>query len=224
MIAPGHPTIDCPDPLVLGADTELWRLYNDAFPRDERDPVHVVLKTVETAKGLAFRLCLHGHTIGLALTHLLTEPPAVFLVYLAVAARFRNIGYGQTLFHHATAMSVSQLTALSGQLPVGVIWEVDPPKAAHNSDEELRRRRRVEFFERIGAHVILRPYQQPPLNGGQPVPMSLMFQPVGLQQQPDDETVRALIYAMYFEKYGAMNGIDPDTLEPLLRAIGVFTS
>ncbi len=45
--------------------------------------------------------------------------------------------------------------------------------------------------------------------------MRLMFRPgIGSAHEPD---VEALVRAIYFQKYGEMNGIDPGTLRALLN-------
>jgi hypothetical protein len=84
--------------------------------------------------------------------------------------------------------------------------------------EELLRRRRVLFFQRQGGAILSRPYRQPPVNGTEPVPMQLMYRPSRGVTMPDAATVEALVRAMYFEKYGWVNGIPSQTLQGLLTA------
>jgi hypothetical protein len=59
------------------------------------------------------------------------------------------------------------------------------------------------------------PYLQPPVDGSTILPMQLMFRPAHGASPPDAETVRAMIRAMYAEKYHAMNGIPIEVLSAL---------
>lgn len=215
------PVIDCPNRGQLEADPDFWRLYENSFPPEERDPVPVIIRTVEQGNGLAFRMRWDGRTMGLAATHLLTSSSAAFLVYLAIASGFQGKRLGHVMFSHTAAASLDHLSAGASHPPIGVIWEVDSLSAAPDARQQEVRQRRIRFFESLGGRVLGRPYWQPPLDGGPPVPMSLMFKPREEQDQLDDATIEALVKAMYFEKYGAMNGIDQRALEEcLLLAAG----
>ena len=162
--------------------------------------------------GLALRASDEGGTtIGLATTHLLKQPAAVFLVYLAVDAHHRGRGLGRQLLEHAWSESLAR-----SRDALGMIWEVDaaPPPGAEPTPEY---RRRIGFYERCGAALLPAPYLQPPVDGSTILPLQLMFRPAHGASPPDAETVRAMIRAMYAEKYHAMNGIPADLLSSLLE-------
>ena len=89
-----------------------------------------------------------------------------------------------------------------------MIWEVD------ENDPDCDRR--IRFFEGQGGRPIPRPYKQPPVNGPDAVPMRLMFRPARGSAIPADPVLEALVRAIYFEKYGAVNGIPAPLLERLL--------
>jgi hypothetical protein len=74
----------------------------------------------------------------------------------------------------------------------------------------------MSFFRRHGLKLLPDPYKQPPVDGIASVAMSLMFRPADGQSEPDSELVRALVRAIYFEKYHAINGISRDSLNSLL--------
>jgi hypothetical protein len=97
---------------------------------------------------------------------------------------------------------------------------VEIPALAATAEERRRRELRIEFFHRLGGSVLPRPYAQPPLQGGEPVTMHLMYRPSAGPGLPDTATTEALVRAMYFEKYGAANGIPAEVLERLLRGTG----
>jgi len=205
---------DCVSADELRVDKDWWQIYEDSFPASEREPQNVILESILRGVGMAFRARRGGITFGLATTHVLKNPPAVFLVYLAVARAERSRGTGGELLKSAWESGAVHLSA-QGLQPLGLVWEVDPPEA--DAVDAEARRRRVAFFQRHGGQLLDRPYLQPPVNGTTPIPMSLMFRPGEGEGPPTPETVEALTRAIYFEKYGAINGIDKSVLEGLLR-------
>ena len=208
---------DCPAADELAEDKESWRIYEESLPPEEREPSEVILDSLRRSLGAALRARHAGVTIGIATTHLLLDPAAVFLVYLAIDSRYRDAGNGAILFEYAWSSSEGQLRG-RGYNPLGLIWEVDDPKEAGNPNEELLRRRRIRFFQRQGGAILSRPYLQPPVNGTEPVPMQLMYRPSQGASMPDAVTVEALVRAIYFEKYGGVNGVPSQTLQSLRAA------
>jgi hypothetical protein len=208
---------DCPAADELAEDKEAWRIYEESLPPEEREPIEIILDSLRRSLGMALRARRAGATVGIATTHLLLDPAAVFLVYLAIDSRYRDLGNGATLFEYAWSSSEGLLRR-RGYSPLGLIWEVDDPRVAGNPDEELLRCRRIRFFQRQGGAILSRPYRQPPLIRTEPVAMQLMYRPSQGGSMPDAATVEALIRAMYFEKYGEVNGIPSQTLQGLLTA------
>jgi GNAT superfamily N-acetyltransferase len=204
---------DCPDADELERDGSLWEIYRDSFPADEREPEAVIVDSVRKQVGLAFRARRDDVTIGIATTHLLENPAAVFLVYLAIHRGDRGGGLGGALLDYAWSESKSRSQERK-QDPLGLVWEVDSPEIPTGTAEQLHRERRIAFFQRQGGVVLPRTYFQPPVNGTAPVPMQLMFR--SSAPIPDQSTADALVHAMYFEKYGAVNGIPSSILTNLL--------
>jgi hypothetical protein len=205
--------VECMSADELRVDETWWRIYGDSFPANEREPPEVILESVLRGVGMAFRTRREGVTVGLATIHLLKDPAAVFLVYLAVARGERNRGAGGELLQGAWESGAARLCA-QGLQPLGLLWEVDPPQSAAG-DSDVRRRR-VAFFQRHGGQLLGRSYLQPPVDGIAAVPMTLMFRPAEGETTPTAETVDALVRALYFDKYGAINKIDRSVLEDLL--------
>lgn len=174
----------------MSADDLWWQIYHASFSLEEREQPEVILESLRAGAGLVYRVRFDGVTRAIATTHLLRHPPATFLVYLAVDEKYRDRGHGGKLFDH--------IASRGGNL----IWETQ--------------RNRIAFFERHGGVLLPRPYCQPPLRGGEPVPMQLMFRPEASAPIPDPNTVEALVRAMYFEKYGAINKIPAPALQDLL--------
>jgi GNAT superfamily N-acetyltransferase len=197
----------------LRNDIDWWRIYEDSFPAVEREPADVILNSILRDVGMALRARHAGVTFGLATTHILKNPPSVFLVYLAVDQSQRGLGTGGELLRNAWEFGAARLSQ-QGLSPVGLVWEVDSPDI--NAEDAEARRRRVAFFQRHGGQLLARPYLQPPVNGPTAIPMSLMFRPAEGSGLPTQQLVEDLTRAMYFEKYGAINEVDKSVLEGLL--------
>jgi hypothetical protein len=200
---------DAPDVAELERDAPFWALYEDAFPPNEREPRAVITGSVASGAGLAVRARDPG-TIGLATLHLLRDPPAPFLVYLAVARERRGAGVGGPLLERALALGAERLGA-AGLSPRGCVWEVEDPAATQDPAARARRQKRIAWFERQGGRILPVRYRQPPVDGIAPVPMLLMERPPGAFSDG-----RAVARAITFEKYGGANGIARPTLERLL--------
>jgi GNAT superfamily N-acetyltransferase len=202
---------------TLAGDADWWGLYERAFPSHEREPAAVILRSVVAGAGVALRGRRDGRTRALAMLHMLAEPAVAFLVYLAVDENLRGGGIGTALFEQALAEGVRRVER-AGLAPRGMVWEVDIPEQAASPEEADRRRRRIRFFERLGGRLLDTPYRQPPVDGVTPVPMRLMYRGVGdAEAAPpvDGLPVNELVRAIYFQKYGAMNGIPAAVLEEL---------
>lgn len=201
------------DAQVLQADIAWWQLYYDTFANEEKEPPHVILNSLEQGVGLAFRVCNSEKTIGLATVHLLKNPAAVFLVYLAIAPEYRNKQIGSYFFDYIYQTGNDQLKE-EGYRSVGFVWEVMAPQSQDAAVAEALKRK-INFSQQNGGAVLPYHYLQPPVNGSGSVPMHIMFRPgdEGVSLEAINPT--ALIRAMYFEKYAAVNQIDPQYLEEL---------
>lgn len=209
-------SLDCVvDAAELAGDRDWWRIYEDSFPTAEREPPEVVLRSLRASVGLAFRARQGGVTVGIATTHLLLQPPAVFLVYLAIDREQRQGGLGGTLLEYASEISARRLEQRNST-PLGLVWEVDDPAATVGAGEVLQRKRRMGFFQRHGGVELDRAYLQPPVNGPETVPMRLMFRANGSASVRDAEIVEGLVRAIYFEKYAAINQVPVEILRALL--------
>lgn len=211
----GEPRFDCPNRDELERDSGWWEIYRNSFPPDEQEAQLVILEATASGAGLALRAQREERTVAIATTHLLENPPAAFLVYLAVHKEHRSTGLGGALFEYAWSASLDKLRE-RGLDAIGMVWEVDSPAVANDPIEAAARDRRIAFFRRHGGTLLPQPYIQPPLEAGRAVPMQLMFRAANKHSLPDSAVTQALMSAMYFEKYGAANGIPHETLTALL--------
>lgn len=183
----------------------------------------MILETIRRGDGLTLRARLGELTVALAVCHMLRNPPALFLVYLAVTPELRSRHLGSRVFEEAWSLSREKYLERCLE-PLGVVWEVDIPERAATEQDRLQGDSRLQFFTRLGGRVLSQPYLQPPVDGVAPVQMSLMFRPAHGNALPDAGTCAALVRALYFEKYQQANGISPAVLIQLLHKVGLVAS
>ena len=202
----------------LLSDRSWWEIYDDAFPASEREPPNVIVKSLEMGAGQAFAARFNDKTIAIATTHLLKDPPVVFLIYLATMKGLRGRGCGGELLEYTRKTGYQELSK-QGLQSTGFVAEVDAPDESDNIDERHLRERRIAFFARHGAELLPRAYTQPAVDGTHTVPMRLVFRPAKGLDNPDSDFTDALVRAIYFEKYHAANGIAKESLISLLEAV-----
>jgi GNAT superfamily N-acetyltransferase len=210
-----EPTFESLTAAALTGDAAWWRIYRESISLEGREPDEVIRRGVDLGVAVVASARLNGETVGIASAHLLRKPAVVFLVYLATQSEVRGQGCGAKLFEFAW-QTASEHPAWDGESPRGIIWEVDSPDIAGSQEEARLGERRIRFFERLGGAVLPAAYTQPPVSGT-PVPMLLMFRPAAGEALPNPEETRAIVEAMYAEKYGAVNGIARPVLDELLR-------
>jgi len=201
----------------LLSDGSWWEIYNEAFPLTEREPPNVIVNIIEKGMGQAFVARSNGETIAIASTHLLKQPPAVFLVYLATKKGLRGQGCGGELLEYAWHTGRRELLD-HGYSATGLVAEVDAPDQSYDAQERHVRERRMAFFARHGAEALPQIYTQPAVDGTTTVPMRLLFRPAEGPGLPDSTFTDALVRAIYLEKYHAANGISEESLISLLGA------
>lgn len=200
----------------LMRDDAWWEIYNEAFPLSEREPPQVILNSVQREVGLALRARVGDRTIAIATTHLLKDPPAVFLIYLATDRNLRGRGAGGDLFEYAWQSGREKLSD-GGLDPIGLVLEADSPDETTDAEEKHLRERRVAFFGRHRCKLLPVEYIQPPVDGSTLVRMRLMFRPAENYPEPEFFLTKRLVRSIYIEKYNAVNGISIKTLENLLQ-------
>ena len=209
-------TFDAPAAEVVAGDGEFWQLYDSAFPANEREPRSVILESLSRGVGLTICARREGHTVGLAIAHLLREPAVVFVVYLAVVPELRSQRLGSSLFEEMW-MQAAKRYAEQRSAALGMVWEVDIAERAASEQEMQKRRRRIAFFGRLGGRMLAHAYFQPPVDGVTSVPMQLMYRPAPGGLVPEGASIAALVHAMYFEKYHQANKIPTEVLQKLLH-------
>lgn len=194
-----------------------WQIYESSFPPEEREPREVLIRGANPELGRVIEAQCDGKTVGIATLSFLKTIQAIFLVYLAVRNDIRGEGIGKYLFKEACNISTGSL-AEQGYSPCGVIWEVEMPnETGITPAQQTLRKRRIEFFERLGGELLTMDFQyhQPPLEGGlSAVPLDLMaYRLNGSVLFPD---AHEIVKSIYQEKYVAINKIEQKVVDQLL--------
>ncbi|MBU2663660.1 hypothetical protein KOI35_09090 [Actinoplanes bogorensis] len=142
---------------------------------------------------------------GFAVTRPLGPTGWVFLRYFAVLRR--GAGAGSTMWRLACAN-----WAAAGH-PRVLLDVEDPDEPGIDAAEESERRRRIVFYERLGARVLPVSDYEPPQPGGHPEPLRLLAASTGLES--DEASVRDQVLAVYQYRYG-LGPDDPAVRKALL--------
>lgn len=118
-----------------------------------------------------YKLLLAKHQIldeiiGYAFIYQIGHLKAIWLDYLAIVKRFRNSGFGTLIF---TKIAESYLGDISG-----IFIEVEIPEERTGLEPD-NQKRRINFYERLGAKKLAIQYELPTNEGG--FPMYLYFKP-----------------------------------------------
>jgi ribosomal protein S18 acetylase RimI-like enzyme len=188
--------------------SQLIRIYEDSFPPEERVSFPALIQGV----GAGQRQLLTAETgrdlLGFATVIGFPALAVTYLEFLAVAPEQRNRGCGG-------AMMGFMLRSLSERGFLAIIFEVESDVEIGASDRDLRRRR-IRFYERNGATLIhcAPDYRAPNLNGGDAMPMRLMWLPMDpLAPSPSGQILKQWIVAMYAASYSRVES------DPLLRSV-----
>jgi hypothetical protein len=146
-------------------------------------------------------LLVDGRPAGFTVTRVLGPTGWVFLRYFAVLERGGGVGSAMWRLARAT-------WAAAGH-PRVLLDVEDPGEPGIDAAEESERRRRIVFYERLGARLLPVTEYAPPQPGGHPEPLRLIAASIG--PGPDDASVRDQVLAVYRYRYG----LGPD--DPAVR-------
>lgn len=210
---------DCENIDSLHQNPAWWRILEESFPAHEREKRPVIEKAITQQNARAVSAWRGKDIVGIAMVQLLHCPPGIFLHYLAVATQERDNHIGGALFEFAWETGRNALTEAKSN-PLGFLWELEIPALAASEEEQIIRKKRIEFYERHGAKILPCPYILPPLHREDtPTPMHLMFRPAFTGNMPTQEEILKIIKGLYKEKYAAVNGIANELLENLFNQI-----
>lgn len=161
----------------MNALEEMWSIYVDSFPGEERRDIDSQRKILRNPLYHLHLLRHHNEVIGLVA--LWDVKQFVFVEHLAIKKTMRGHGYG--------SLTLERLTAKYPH----VVLEVEPPTTQ-------TARRRIRFYQKRGFHLNPYKYDQPPYVAGQAsVPLLLMTfpQPVDARRfHLIQKTLRSVVY------------------------------
>lgn len=171
---------------VADLDTIYARLMRD-FPAGElkdRAQFERLLAGGHYTLYLARHIALQTD-IGYAFVYEPASPKIAWLDYIAIEPAYRSAGFGAALFQQLCGMLTESL---------GVMLEVEPATSDDPATSAVQRRR-IAFYERMGARPLDVDYLFPSKAG--PLPMLLFFRPVAKIKTLPKEQITTIITAVY---------------------------
>jgi len=215
-----EPTIfrlmDPEDPLTLQA----LELYQSSFPVEELDPIDGIQRGMrkqldgrpEGNRAWRFLAAVSGgRLVGMSMYTYYRDTRLAFLFYLATQPELRGHGLGAWLFRQTCDRLAGDALDLKGQPPLGMCWEVERPQDGQSPAEVELRKRRINFYRRIGAILLDElEFIAPPIDDGQPpVPYYLMYLPVAPEAATVDKNLlKSVIDSILLYGYNEEPGSD----------------
>ena len=179
---------------------DLCDIYIESFPPSERVDLRVLAADIVDNRSWLFTARMAHNLMGFAVTTPLSGTQVHLLEYMAVAKEARSRGIGALLLQ-----SVSKHAAQSSDNVIGCILEVESDDFG-TEDEQLIRKRRIEFYLRNGVlPVTCAPlYQVPSFAGDDAIlPMKLMWLPLNNETGTlSGRKLRDCICSIYNQSYG----------------------
>lgn len=199
-----------PDPMPDDL-RQIEAIYRSSFPPAELAPFPDIVREVrEGLNTLIISRHESGSVSAFALIHWLPGSRLIFLPYMAVARGYQNQGIGSGLLRYVVDELLHSCEADA------LIWEVERPESDDPNDE---RRRRVRFYERLGAQMVSAAnahYCMPNPAGEGTVPLWLMWVPLcHSPEQPGPVEVARWVQAIYAHDYASR----PDLAEQIIEQI-----
>lgn len=152
---------------------EVSQLLETTFPDCERESIPDFLTDLEANRGpsLWVMTCEDGYFIGFARGFVFQSSCRGFVVHVALVQERRGKRFGEQLLK-----CVNEEMRASCEGYEGMYLEVERLEDAATDAELEARRKRLAFFDRLGARLVSSQLVQPPSQPGQPpVPLNLLF-------------------------------------------------
>lgn len=184
--------------LTDGDRAKFIRIYEESFPREERDEADSLLSSIASGDRRCDLAYASGELVALSVLIQLSVRDVQFLEYFAVDSRYRSQGIGSRFLIHL----IDELRSSTPRTP-GVAFEVEPPHHAVGEERRLRQRR-VDFYARNGAVLVecAPEYRAPNLANEGSVAYLLMWLPVGSTiPRLEGSLLRECVTAVLTESY-----------------------
>lgn len=178
--------------------SDLFSLYEEAFPGSERKPVDVLRRMLATEQYYFLLATESEVTVGFAIACVLSSGTAALLEYMAVAPSQRRRGIGAQIVR-AAAQAVNAPA-------VSLLLEVESDRI--ESPERLQRARRKQFYRSLGGRELCDlSWIMPPVIATLPPQMEMMALGPIVGFIPRHQ-VRQWLAEIYVDVYG-QNADDP---------------
>lgn len=174
---------------------EFYAIYVDSIVERERKTKPQIREIVKRSEYKVL-LAKRGKTVlGFSILFAPKAESFCLLEYMAVASAFRNQGIGARVFRHSMKMVRDE------HQNTPVLLEVDSDR--ENSPDRLTRRRRLDFYRRLGCAQVARLHYLMPLPGeGSPPEMDLLIYSFDPLPGVSKVQVELWLKAIYQEVYG----------------------
>jgi len=195
---------------VLGAEVvkQICQIAETSFPPEEREPCQTLIKTIQDGRSILYTASINNLVLGFTKLTPLAKSDLYLMEYLAVDVKSRNQGICRKILQFIR----KDLKKMKAR---GLILEVEQPNES-NGEERGIRQRRIQFYQRNGAQMVLdgNTYRMPNLAGEGSLPMHLMWLPIEKGARPPwNLTLPGLIALIFTETY------EGEKNETLLRSI-----
>jgi len=137
------------------------QIYSSSFLPVETKPVTTVMAMLKNDRNYRLFVCLkNSKVVGFSLLYIFDAFKVGLLDYMAVGSSEQGKGIGKAIFEY-TFSSFQEIVKDS----IGLILEVQKEQDAKDSSERKIREKRIEFYQKQGAKMILDNYLLPPQAG-----------------------------------------------------------
>jgi ribosomal protein S18 acetylase RimI-like enzyme len=187
--------------VVLAADLDAGALrgveeiYDASFPVRQRMPFADIVASAAAGERLVVVLTEDGRPIGFGTVLPLRGLRTGYVEYVAVRDGWRDRGLGSTLWRELLDRAYRERGLAA------VVFEVEDPAEADGAEAE-ERRRRIRFYERLGAvRLPVRGFLAVNLDDTGTEPMHLMWASAVPGAEPPRDDVGRLVRAVYVDGY-----------------------
>lgn len=181
--------------------TDCMTVLRESIAGEVQLPEKRLLELLRTGDYQLFVLARAGEILGAALIYLAPKLHFAWLDYMAIAPHQRGQGLGSSLFRGIVDIALQNHAEW-------LLLEVDDD---HARDHAIQRKR-IEFYRRLGARLLLNVPYLFPSAFGEPVPMRLMTCPLTQRTELPAEYLDRVVTEV-FAKIHRRPGNDPLLLQ-----------
>jgi len=195
-------------------------LYLESFPdtQEREDPAlwttRLMGEEPDSALGGTVALDRADEIVGAVLWEWYPKACCGLLTYIAVVETSRGSGLGASLFTRVAA-DIKALAAQGGRRLDALFGEVHDPRVHRSFESDTMAWKRLDWMQARGGRVLELPFLQPPVDGGEPLPMLLLAFPT----QSDNPVARVATSTLVSFIEGIHRGSDPSCIASMIGSI-----